>query len=258
MTQIEPVPGTPAAVAERDSERLLLIADFHAGFEAAVRYDQGIEIPSRAPERRRRLLSLIENYEADRLVVLGDLTHSIGKPGSAERAELEVLIDAIDIPIVLAKGNHDGIIEEFIATDPSLFGNVTVLPASGEQLGDIGVFHGHTWPDPSVLASQYLCIGHEHPCVRLADEVGGRRVERVWLRGQCNPDPFSAYWEESVHTSAELIVFPAFNELCGGTWINVPDQPFLSPFLPEAIVQSNVYLLDGTQLGSLESLTNSK
>lgn len=254
MTLIQPVPDSPAAIVDLDAERLVVIADFHAGFEAAVRSDQGIEIPSRAPERRDRLLSLIEEYQPDKLVVLGDLTHSIGRPGGAERAELEVLVEAIPVPILVAKGNHDGIIEEFVATDPSLFGNVTILPSTGATLGNIGIVHGHTWPHPSLFDSEYLCVGHEHPCVRLADEVGGRQIERVWLRGECNPAPVSSYWGETIHSDAELIVFPAFNELCGGTWINVPDQSFLSPFLPDALDRSTVHLLDGTHLGSLNGL----
>jgi metallophosphoesterase superfamily enzyme len=47
----------------------------------------------------------------------------------------------------------------------------------------------------------------------------------------------------------ELVVFPAFNDLSGGTWVNVTDREFLSPFLPEGLDEGQAYLLDGTRLG---------
>jgi metallophosphoesterase superfamily enzyme len=47
-------------------------------------------------------------------------------------------------------------------------------------------------------------------------------------------------------------VFPAFNDLTGGTWINVEGQEFLSPFLPDGLADGQAYLLDGTRLGAYE------
>jgi len=46
------------------------------------------------------------------------------------------------------------------------------------------------------------------------------------------------------------VVFPAFNDLSGGTWINVPGQTFLAPFLPDGLAEGEAYLLDGTRLGA--------
>ncbi len=253
MVTIEPVPSRPAAVIE-DETRTLAIADYHAGFEAGLRYEEGVELQSRAPERRARLHELIEETEPDRLLILGDVTHSIGEPGGAERAELEVLFEELAIPAIIAKGNHDGILEDVLATDPEVFGGTHITAAAGERIGSVGVAHGHTWPGVDVLRGEYLCIGHEHPCVRLADAVGGTRIERVWIRGRIDPGPFEAFHDVSFSASSELIVFPAFNELCGGTWVNVADQEYLAPFLPEGIVDGDVYLLDGTYLGTLGDL----
>ena len=254
MSILEPVSDEPAAVAEVAGERMLLIADYHAGFEAAARLEEGIELRSRATERRERLQRLVRETESDRIVVLGDLTHSIGRPVGAERGEIEVLVETLDVPMLVAKGNHDGILEEMLASDPDFYGGVTVLPATGDRFGPLAVVHGHTWPDPSLLDASVLCVGHEHPCVRLADEVGGQRVERVWLRGPLESSPFDDRAGESVETRAELVVFPAFNELCGGTWVNIPEQEFLAPFLPDALPQGDAYLLDGTNLGPYRSI----
>lgn len=249
MVTLEPVLDAPVAVAEFADERLLLLADYHAGFESAARFEEGIELPSRAGQRRERLLELVDTTRADKVVVIGDLTHTIGTPGGAERGEVEVLVESLDVPLRVAKGNHDGVLEELLATDPSLFGDVSVLPPTGAVIDSLAVVHGHTWPDPSVLEASIVCIGHEHPCVRLADDVGGRRIERVWLRGDIDEEPFERYYGTDIFTKAEIVVFPAYNELMGGTWVNLPEQEFLAPFLPEALPNGDAYLLDGTNLG---------
>lgn len=242
MSLVEPVPGEPAAVADLGSGRALVVADFHAGIESALRAD-GVSLDSRAGERRERLLSLLDRTDPDRVIFLGDLMHAIGDPGGAERGEVEVLLETLDergVPATLVKGNHDGAIESW--TD------VEVTEGAGVRFGDVGFAHGHTWPAPEVLDSAVVCVGHEHPAVRLEDEVGGTRVEPVWLRGSLAGEAF-AEREESVRAGAELVVFPAFNGLVGKTWINVEGQEFLAPFLPEGLSNGEAYLLDGTRLG---------
>lgn len=253
---VEPIPGEAAAVADLGGERALVIADYHAGIEAGLRADRGIEVPSRAEKRRDRLLSLVTRIDPDRLVVLGDLMHSIGGPGGAERGELEVLFESLsaDLDVVLVKGNHDGEIEDWLE-------GVEIEPGSGVRLGGVGFCHGHTWPAPAALAGEVLCLGHEHPCVRLEDSVGGSRVERVWLRGRLDPAGFAdragyeaVGWLGGSGDPPDVVVFPAFNDLAGGTWTNLPDQSFLSPFLPDGLVEGEAYLLDGTRLGDYRSV----
>jgi len=261
---VEPVPNAPAAVADCEGERLLLVADYHAGIERVFR-QQGIEIQSRSGKRRERLRGLLGETDPDRLVVLGDLVHSIGDPGREERAEIEALFAAIDVPVTLVKGNHDGVVEPVLA---ALDHDVTVTETTGIRLGPLGLVHGHTWPDPAVLGADVVCLGHEHPVVRLVDEVGGSRMERVWLRGDLDPAPFLAHAAETGQAGgegedatvdeseidAEMVVFPAFNDLSGGTWVNVTGQDFLSPFLPEGLAEGEAYLLDGTRLGDYRSV----
>jgi len=117
--------------------------------------------------------------------------------------------------------------------------------------GGVGVLHGHTWPAPTLLDADVICMGHEHPQVRLEDAVGGSRVERAWLRGEVDPAGFveSGGDTEADTRAPELVVFPAFNERSGGTWVNVDGQSFLAPFLPDALPAGDAYLLDGTRLG---------
>ncbi|WP_458188676.1 metallophosphoesterase [Haladaptatus sp. NG-WS-4] len=246
MALVEPIPGEPAATATLGDERALVVADYHAGIEDALRYEQGINLDSRASERREQIHSLVDRTDPDRVVFLGDLMQSIAGPGGAERGEIEVLLEAIDVPVTLVKGNHDGDIESWVECD--------VTSGDGVRLGDVGFVHGHTWPAREVLSADVICVGHEHPCVRLEDTVGGSRIERVWLRGGLNPDPFEERAGEELAVDGELVVFPAFNDLTGGTWVNVDRQGFLAPFLPEGLSDGEVYLLDGARLGRYERI----
>ncbi|MFC7042255.1 metallophosphoesterase [Halonotius sp. GCM10025705] len=259
---VGPIPGEPAATASLGDERALLIADYHAGIEDGLRYERGVELPNNAAERRQRVLALLADTDASRLIVLGDLGHRIGGAEGVEREELDALYEAVvvdrDVAITIAPGNHDGEIE-------ALFGDregVTILPASGGVLGEppatLGVVHGHTWPDPALLSATTICMGHEHPQVKLADSVGGYRVEQAWLRGRVDPaalvDRNDSDPPDHAGDSPELVVFPAFNERSGGTWVNVEEQGFLAPFLPAAIPDAESYLLDGTRLGAYRSV----
>ncbi|WP_434522634.1 metallophosphoesterase [Halorubrum sp. AS12] len=248
MARVEPVVGEPAAVADLGGERALLVADVHAGIEVGLRYERGVELDSRADARREALCDLVAETDADRLVVLGDLAHRIGAPDGDEREELETLIRAVTdrVPMTLVEGNHDAGVAAAFAAD------LDVIGAGGGVLGDtVAVCHGHTWPDPALLDADVVCMGHEHPQVRLEDAVGGSRVERAWLRGELDPAAFvqDGGNEGDDSDPPELVVFPAFNERSGGTWVNVEGQSFLAPYLPEALPSGDAYLLDGTRLG---------
>ena len=258
---VEPVVDDPAAVADLGDERALLVADVHAGIEVGLRYERGVELDSRADERRDRLCGLIAETNADRLVVLGDLAHRIAAPEGDERDELVELVEAVTdrVPMTLVEGNHDGGVAEAFADE------LDVIGAGGGVLGGprpgtgptVGALPGHTWPIPELPDADVICMGHEHPQVRLEDAVGGSRVERAWLRGTLDPAAFvggDEDWSTRDTDPPELVVFPAFNERSGGTWVNVDGQSFLAPFLPAALPASDAYLLDGTRLGAFRQV----
>ncbi|MFB6168399.1 MAG: metallophosphoesterase [Haloferacaceae archaeon] len=249
---IDPVPGAPAATATLDGERTLVVADVHAGIEVGLRYERGVELDSAAPERRERLLGLLDGADADRLVVVGDLAHRIGGPSSVEAEELRDLADAVvdRAALTLVPGNHDAGVAEALSDRP-----VDVHDPAGWRAGDVGFAHGHAWPAPEVLDVDVLVTGHEHPRVRVEDAVGGARTERAWLRGRLRRAPFAAHHGDDLRwpgEDPELVVVPAFNDRSGGTRVNVAGEEFLSPFLPDALAAGEVYLPDGTRLGDYE------
>lgn len=243
---IEPIPGEPAAIAELQTHDALLIADYHAGIEVGIR-SEGVELTTQAPSRRDALLELIQSYQVKEVILLGDVGDSIAEPSGEERAEIVDLLEhlTVDVAVTITKGNHDGRIES-ITTD---FDRVQVVDGPGFSRDDIGFCHGHTWPAEEVVAASTLCTAHEHPLIRLEDDVGGFRYERVWVRGTLDQTGFPDY--EKVGN--EIVIFPTFNSLSGGTVVNDADD-FLSPFLPDGISNPTVYLLDGTRLGTLSAL----
>jgi hypothetical protein len=253
--RVEPVPGEPAAVARTDGERVLVVADYHAGIEVGLRYERGVELESAADVRLARLERLLDRTRPDRLLVLGDLVHRIGPPDGDEVDELVTVVDRVTdrVPMTLVPGNHDGGVADTVARRGV---DLEVVGSGGVRLGPVGFVHGHTWPASDVLRADVVCTAHEHPTVKLADEVGGSRVERAWLRGRLDPTAFAGHVDVDVdadtgagHGATELVVVPAFNDRSGGTWVNVDGQDFLSPFLPEALPDGELYLLDGTRLG---------
>ena len=250
---VEPLPGDPAATVRTGDGVALVVADYHAGIEAGLRYERGVELGSNADLRRIRLVGLVDRVDPDSLVVLGDLGHRVAGADGAEADELDDLLSTLldRVPVILVPGNHDtGVGERFAGED-----RFTLVDGEGTRLGRVGFAHGHTWPSRDALAGDVLCVGHEHPAVRLEDSVGGGRKERAWLRGPLRPEPFADHWGVDVAELAwhdpDLVVFPAFNDRSGGTWVNVEGQGFLAPFLPDALVDSrtDAYLLDGTRLG---------
>jgi metallophosphoesterase superfamily enzyme len=256
---VEPVPGEPAAVASTGDERVLVVADYHAGIEVGLRYERGVELESAADVRRTRLERVLDRTDPDRLLVLGDLVHRIGRPDGDEVDELRTLVDRVTdrVPMTLVPGNHDGGVAD-LGLDADY--DFEVVDAAGIRRGPVGFLHGHTWPAADVLRAEVVCVGHEHPSVRLEDAVGGSRVERAWLRGTIDPAAFEGHVDgvgedggedddENGSTETELVVVPAFNDRSGGTWVNVEGQAFLAPFLPDALPDGELYLFDGTRLG---------
>jgi putative SbcD/Mre11-related phosphoesterase len=250
---LEPIPGESAAIADIGTAHALVVADYHAGLEIALRHE-GVELPSSAASRRETVLALLDQTDVKRVVFLGDLATAIGEPNREEQQELRTLLTAVTerVPTTIVKGNHDGEIEE-IADTIDTSNEVFVTDTAGTKLGSIGFVHGHTWPSRDVLTADVVAMGHEHPMVRLTDEVGGSRAERVWLRGAMHPEPFETHHDTQIEMDGELVVCPAFNDLTGGTWTNT-GQGFLSPFLPDGIRDTQAYMLDGTRLGDYERI----
>lgn len=269
----------PAALVKTQKTRTLVVADLHIGWEAALSR-RGIHVPTQAPKLLRRLKDLLLTHKPDGLLILGDVKHTVA---TAEMSEWQDIPDFFDRlkeqirSICVVRGNHDGNLEPLLPED------VTILPATGTALGEVGVFHGHRWPSPALLKCKTLIMGHVHPVVAFRDPSGFRITRQVWVRVNCNrvklAETLLRKHKVKIKGSVEhalkkrygvrlrtsqLFVMPSFNDFLGGRPLNrmrsgakARTDRLAGPVLRSDCVDmenAEIYLLDGTFLGSLNQL----
>jgi uncharacterized protein len=227
--------------------RTVVVGDLHVGLESDLR-KSGVNIPSQTARMRERLLKLLVDTAAERLLVIGDLKHRIPYSTQQEARELPGFFREFPAKVELVPGNHDVDFEDYLDID--------VHPATGIRLGDVGLLHGHTWPDEEVMATGIVVTCHNHPAVMLVDALGHRHKEACWVRAPFTDAARDRDPRLPVH--AELIVMPAFNELTGGTAFNAPEgDRHLGPLFGNAMVDveaARLWTVDGVELGTIAAL----
>lgn len=275
---ITPLTPYPVALTKTQKTRTLVIADLHIGWEIALS-QRGIYVPTQMPRLLRRLESVINKYKPEELLILGDVKHTVARAEIGEWHDVPDFFDELKKQIrkvCIIRGNHDGNLE------PLLPENVKILPATGITLGEVGFFHGHRWPSPTLLRCKTLVMGHVHPVVAFRDPAGFRITRQVWVKASCNgtqlaetllqkhkikikKNPEEALWKhyKIKPRTSQLFIMPSFNEFLGGKPLNKRKsggsklERIMGPVLRlEAVDVENAetYLLDGTFLGTLNQL----
>jgi metallophosphoesterase superfamily enzyme len=80
---ITPLPPYPAALLRVANQRIVVISDLHIGWEMALS-NKGIHVLTQTPKLLRKLLDLLFTYSPQKLLILGDVKHTVA---SAEKAE---------------------------------------------------------------------------------------------------------------------------------------------------------------------------
>ena len=79
-----------------EKERAFVIADLHLGYEAEARAE-GAGVPSTQYKIiEKRIEAILKRYEPTRLVIAGDLKHSLGRNRRQEWNEVNGLLDRLD------------------------------------------------------------------------------------------------------------------------------------------------------------------
>jgi putative SbcD/Mre11-related phosphoesterase len=267
----------PAALLKFRGLRTVVVADLHIGWEVALS-QEGIHVPSQTPKLLKKLVDVVSRHKADRLLILGDVKHTIARAETPEWRDVPEFFTALGRrvnEILVVRGNHDGNIE------PLLPESVKVLPSTGVVLGDVGFFHGHRWPSPALLGCRTLVMGHVHPVVVFRDPAGFRVTRQVWVKADCDGVLLSEVLrrkhrlkrkEKQVKTlqgglesgarNSRLLIVPSFNDFLGGRPLNegrgvLGSGKVAGPVLRSEAVDlrnAETYLLDGTYLGTLEQL----
>jgi hypothetical protein len=281
MNALKPIGSEPALLLRHKGERVVVIGDLHIGWEVTLA-QQGIHIPSQTDKMLSRLRAIIEKERPSRLVMLGDVKHSVTAAELEEWRDVPEFFEALlklvpSIQVIL--GNHDGNLE------PLTPSQVELIPATGIALWKrFGLFHGHAWPAPEILGCETLILGHLHPAVTLRDALGYRLTRPAWVMASCDPakllegtlktaglrgkgkgDLEKLLFERfSVKPLATRCVFvPPFNDFLGGRPVNskrIEEKHAgegLGPILRSGAVNfedAEVHLLDGTYLGRVKQL----
>jgi putative SbcD/Mre11-related phosphoesterase len=273
----------PALLYEKKKTKALVIADLHIGWEVSLA-EEGIHVPSQTKKLTERTLQLIKKYKPTTLILLGDIKHTIAKAELEEWKDIPEFFETIakHVPTInIILGNHDGNLE------PLLPEKVETQASTGMVFGDIGLFHGHAWPSPELLKCHTLIMGHIHPTITFQDPLGFRITRQVWVKANCNnkqlaksilqnlninteknEDPickFQKHFKTKIKTS-HIIIMPSFNDFLGGYPINRESTlkkskmaQLLGPILRSGVInlkEAEIYLLDGTFLGTISQLKN--
>jgi len=276
---IKPIQPYPALLLRKKSERALLVADLHLGWEAPLTR-QGVHVPSQTPKILEKILQLIKTCKPTRLIFLGDVKHAIAKVEMEEWRDIPDFFEALEkkvSDIQVVPGNHDGTLE------PLLPETVKILPSTGVVFGNVGLFHGHAWPAPELLGCRSLITGHVHPMVAFRDPMGFRITRPVWVKAACDGPRLTKSLLERLGAKvnanhsillrdqfnvklkvSQLFIMPSFNEFLGGQLINkrklgkdAKSRAFIGPVLRSGSINldnAETYLLDGTFLGNIKQL----
>jgi uncharacterized protein len=247
------VPNESALIHREGDQATMLVSDLHLGLEKDLA-SKGFRIPPYSQKMLDRMNSIAEKNRINRVMVVGDVKHSIGKVQDIDWGIIpwffETLLDIFP-GVEIVPGNHDGGIRSLL---PS---RVKLHPAEGTVIGrrqKVGVTHGHSWPSQEVITSRNIVMGHSHFRYEMRDKFGGRRKEAVWL--------FANYDIADMLVKAghlpvkrgegKLIVMPPFNNLVGGQAINAKGGFDFGPILSSGsfrLTDADIFLLDGTRVG---------
>lgn len=258
---IQFVANAPAAILGD----YLVVADCHFGIEYALR-KAGVNLPVLAKKYASALNALfVENPQATKLLVLGDLKHDVAGFEEREKKLLRQIVRELAPAceeVVLVKGNHDGLVEDVIGQIGSVDFRVVepegfVLDVADGETGKVqsfGCFHGHAWPSRAVLAADVLLVGHHHPQVAIVDRVRHRHVERAW--GVAN---LKASKKHGTRAASRVVLFPAFNALSGGVPLNSlqKKEDWLGPLGKNGLIDLKsleAFSLGGVRYGKVKDL----
>ncbi len=141
--------------------RTVVVADLHIGKDSLFQA-RGLPLPGGSLAKDLlRLTSLIEEIDARRLLILGDMFH--GKE-SQDASTLRQLLEWRDglpgVEIILARGNHD-----HHAGDPHP--DLQIQTVSAVREGRVVFSHL-----PDEIDGMFVMCGHVHPACRLDDFDG--------------------------------------------------------------------------------------
>jgi DNA ligase-associated metallophosphoesterase len=142
-----------------ENENALIVADLHVGKTGHFR-KAGIGVPPQVyKDDLHRLLAQILFFKAERLIIVGDLTHSIANKEMDLFRKWRKDFSSLDVHLV--KGNHD-ILEEIWYTEANISVSIDHF-----QLRKFLFVHDISTSKIKIKTGQYLFSGHLHPGISI-------------------------------------------------------------------------------------------
>lgn len=210
-----------------------VIGDLHLGYESALE-EEGMFIPRINTESIRHSLNrIIDEYEPERIVLLGDIKHDFKRSSYQAREDVRNIVRLIDeaAEAVVIKGNHDNFLQTILS-------DVGVNTLDYIDIQGFRLEHGHV--DSGIRP---VIIGHEHPSVRIPGELSGG------MKLQCYV----------VAEKEGVIVIPPFSPFASGNDLNPGPNAVMAPALKACDVsQAKIYGVSDMgiiKFGQLEDVT---
>jgi putative SbcD/Mre11-related phosphoesterase len=206
-----------AAILKDGKANVVVIGDLHIGRELSIARN-GINIYGATERMADRAVALLKEFKARKLVIIGDVKDSILNPDSAERKLIGSFFARLaGYEVVVVQGNHDAQI-----------GTIGAAVKEKELvIRNVGLVHGNSMPSESVMRSEYILSGHEHPALPYPAS------EKAWVVYHLNKNSAEKFYKNP-NKKAELISMPAFSDLILGTGVG-KEKKMLNPLIRRGI-----------------------
>jgi DNA ligase-associated metallophosphoesterase len=190
-----------------EQEKILILSDLHLGKSGHFR-KAGIGIPAAVmKEDMQRLVSVIQFFKPAKVVIVGDLFHSV------ENKEHELFLkwrnDLDHVPILLIKGNHDIVPEKWYKD-----AGIETVESCWRKNNFLFVHHIEDIQPEDINESDYFFSGHIHPAITV------RGLGKQALRFPC------------FYFTSNYAVLPAFGKFTG-TYLVDPGKDETAFFIVE-------------------------
>lgn len=212
------------------SIKTLVIGDLHIGYEEAM-HKQGILVPSlQYPEMFKIIQQLLEKYEPEQTILLGDVQHEFTKTKYSVNKKIKKLFNYINekSKITIIKGNHEKVLKTMQGYKLS----------QTKKIKNYFFTHGDiSYENPKTIKT--ILIGHEHPALTLYDDAR-KETYKTYLYGN--------------YFNKKLLVLPSLNQLTTGS--DIITQGFIGKYAQNS-QNFEVYVL-GKQIYDFGTLNKLK
>ncbi len=194
------VKGVPIGYIKKFS--CLVIGDIHLGKELKFE-NKGVTFINVNKKMLENLSDICSQKKIKKIIVLGDIKESIMYPDKNEYSLIKEFFEGIKkkgIDIFIAKGNHDGHLEE-------VFKQIKINAVIDKEifLDDFVFMHGNALPSDEAMMKKYLVVAHAHAVYN---------GEPIWIKTIIGKDVKKEY--KKFNKKEKLILVPHFNPLLSG------------------------------------------